>query len=108
VPKEPVILMKSDFCDLYKNFDKFIDSNDQNVKNYLKDFIKKWENGDGKKIAKDKKLDLTKPEIFCIIRIKSNEYMPRFQFAYDSDEFTKEEIVYLIHTIFNPQKSEDN
>jgi hypothetical protein len=61
--KEPVILMKSDFCDLYQNFDKFIDSNDQNVENYLKDFIKKWENGDGKKIAKDKKLDLTKPEI---------------------------------------------
>jgi len=44
---------------------------------------------------------LLKPEIFGIIRIKSNEYMPRFQFAYDSDEFTKEEIVYLIHYIFN-------
>jgi hypothetical protein len=41
------------------------------------------------------------PEIFGIIRIKSNEYMPRFQFAYDSDEFTKEEIIYLIHYIFN-------
>ena len=49
-----------------------------------------------------------KPEVFGIIHIKSNEYMPRFQFAYDSDEFTKEEIVYLIHTIFNPPKSEDN
>ena len=46
--------------------------------------------------------DCTKPEIFGILRIKSNEYMPRFQFAYDSDEFTKEEIVYLIHHIFNP------
>ena len=46
--------------------------------------------------------DLTKPEIFGIIRIKSNDYMPLFQFAYDSDEFTKEEIVYLIHRIFNP------
>jgi hypothetical protein len=40
------------------------------------------------------------PEIFGIIRIKSNEYMPRFLFAYDSDEFTKEEIIYLIHSIF--------
>lgn len=46
--------------------------------------------------------DLTKPEIFGIIRIKSNDYMPLFQFAYDSDEFTKEEIVYLIYYIFNP------
>jgi hypothetical protein len=39
-------------------------------------------------------------EIFALIRIKSTEQMPRFQFAYDSEEFTKEEIVYLIHHIF--------
>jgi hypothetical protein len=45
--------------------------------------------------------DLLKQEIFGLVRIKSNEHMPRFQFAYDSDEFTKEEIVYLIHYIFN-------
>jgi hypothetical protein len=45
--------------------------------------------------------NLLKPEIFGLVRVKSNEYMPRFQFAYDSDEFTKEEIVYLIHYIFN-------
>jgi hypothetical protein len=51
--------------------------------------------------------DLTKPEIFGIIRIKSNEYMPRFLFAYDSDEFTKEEIVYLIYYIFNPEYSQN-
>jgi hypothetical protein len=43
----------------------------------------------------------TKPEVFGIIRINSNDYMPRFQFAYDSDEFTKKEIIYLIHYIFN-------
>jgi len=42
-----------------------------------------------------------KLEIFGIIRIKSNESMPRFQFSYDTDEFTKEEIVYLINYIFN-------
>jgi hypothetical protein len=45
--------------------------------------------------------NLSKPEIFGLLHTKSNEYMPRFQFAYDSDEFTKEEIVYLIHHIFN-------
>jgi hypothetical protein len=45
--------------------------------------------------------DLLKPEIFGLLRIKSNEYMPRFLFAYDIDEFTKEEIVYLIYYIFN-------
>ena len=27
--------------------------------------------------------------------------MPRFQFAYDDEEFTKEEVVYLINYIFN-------
>jgi hypothetical protein len=42
-----------------------------------------------------------KPEVFGIIRIKSNEYMPQFQFAYDDEEFTKEEVVYLISYIFN-------
>jgi hypothetical protein len=45
--------------------------------------------------------ETNKPEIFGLIRIKSTEQMPRFQFAYDSDEFTKEEIIYLIHHIFN-------
>jgi len=40
-----------------------------------------------------------KPEIFGLIRIKSTEQMPRYQFAYDSNEFTKEEIIYLIHHI---------
>jgi hypothetical protein len=43
----------------------------------------------------------SKPKIFGIIRIKSNTNMPRYQFAYDSEKFTKEEIIYLIHTIFN-------
>jgi hypothetical protein len=42
-----------------------------------------------------------KTEIFGLLRIKSSEQMPRYQFAYDSDEFTKEEIIYLIHYIFN-------
>jgi hypothetical protein len=43
---------------------------------------------------------LKKPEVFGIIRLKSNENMPRFQFAYDSNEFTKEEVIYLINYIF--------
>ena len=42
-----------------------------------------------------------KPEIFGIVRIKSTETMPQFLFAYDGDEFTKEEVVYLINYIFN-------
>ena len=49
-----------------------------------------------------------KPEIFGILRIKSSETMPRFLFAYDSDEFTKEEVIYLINYIFNPLDKENN
>jgi hypothetical protein len=45
--------------------------------------------------------DLSIPEIFGIIRTQSNDYMPRFQFAYDDDYFSKDEIVYLIHCIFS-------
>jgi hypothetical protein len=40
-----------------------------------------------------------KPEIFGIKRIKSSDTMPRFQFAYDTDEFTKEETMYILHSI---------
>ena len=40
-------------------------------------------------------------DVFGIIRIPSTDNMPRFQFAYDSNEFTKEEVSYLIHHIFN-------
>jgi hypothetical protein len=43
---------------------------------------------------------LTRPDVFGIKRIKSSDSMPRFQIAYDSDEFTKEEIMYLLHYIF--------
>jgi len=42
-----------------------------------------------------------KVEIFGLVRIQSNEHMPRFQFAYDSDEFTKEEIMYFIKYILS-------
>lgn len=37
-------------------------------------------------------------EVFGMVRIKSSEDMPRYQFAYD--DFTEEEVMYLIHTIF--------
>jgi len=43
-----------------------------------------------------------KQEIFGILRTKSTETMPQFHFAYESDEFTKEEVIYLINYIFNP------
>lgn len=43
-----------------------------------------------------------KPEVFGIIRIKSSETMPRFIVAYDCDEFTREEVIYLINYILNP------
>jgi hypothetical protein len=46
----------------------------------------------------------TQPEIFGLIRIKSKEDMPQFQFAYDHEEFTKDEIVYFIHHIFETLK----
>jgi hypothetical protein len=45
-------------------------------------------------------LSLEKPEIFGIKRIPSTDYMPRYQFAYDINEFTKEKIIYLIHHLF--------
>lgn len=40
------------------------------------------------------------PEVFGIKRIKSTENMPRYQIAYDTDEFTKEELIYILYSIF--------
>jgi hypothetical protein len=39
-------------------------------------------------------------DVFGIVRIKSTESKPRFQFAYDCLNFSKDEIIYLINTIF--------
>ena len=47
----------------------------------------------------------TQPEIFGLIRTKSKEDMPQYQFAYDQEEFTKDEIVYFIHHIFETLKN---
>jgi hypothetical protein len=47
------------------------------------------------------KNELVNLQIFGIVRIKSTDQLPRYQFAYDSNEFTKEEIIYLLYTIFN-------
>jgi hypothetical protein len=42
---------------------------------------------------------MMEPTIFGIKRIKSSDTMPRYQFAYDTDEFTKEETMYVLHSI---------
>lgn len=45
--------------------------------------------------------NLKKTNVFGMIHIPSSEYSPRFQFAYDSEHFTKEEVSYLLYHIFN-------
>lgn len=45
--------------------------------------------------------ELKEIEVFGILRMKSNDYMPRFQFAYDINEFTKEECIYLLHYLLS-------
>jgi hypothetical protein len=43
---------------------------------------------------------LKKINVFSILRIKSSILSPRYQIAYDSDEFSKDELLYLINIIF--------
>ena len=78
-------LYKLDFKPLFNSYTKFNSS--MNVASYYNRiyFLNKYSG---------------ETEIFGILRIKSSENMPRFQFAYDSDEFTRDEIVYLIHYMF--------
>jgi hypothetical protein len=87
--KQPTIidnLQKIDFSSIFSSFNKFKKSN--NLGSYYNSIYYHHKSSE-------------KPEVFGLIHIKSSEIMPRYQFAYDSDEFTKEEIVYLIHYIFN-------
>lgn len=39
-------------------------------------------------------------EVFSILKIYSNEDKPRFLLAYDSDEFNRDELIYLVNCIF--------
>jgi hypothetical protein len=43
---------------------------------------------------------LTKTDVFGIFRNKSNEKMPQFDIAFDSNKFTKDEVMYITYKIF--------
>jgi hypothetical protein len=42
-------------------------------------------------------------QVLGLLRIQSSEEMPRFLFAYDDDEFTKEEVLYLLNTMLTKE-----
>ena len=46
-------------------------------------------------------------DVFSILKIYSNEDKPRFLLAYDSDEFSNEEIIYLVNCIFKNKYNTD-
>ena len=78
-----------DFRSLFDGYSKYYNSNGIPSCYNCIYYCNKKCSGDNRKVEKS--------EILGIIRIQSNEYMPRFKFAYDSDEFTKEEVMYLIY-----------
>lgn len=45
--------------------------------------------------------------IFSILKIYSNEDKPRFIMAYDSDEFNRDEVIYLVNCIFKNKYNTD-
>jgi len=54
-----------------------------------------WNNRDGIK------------NVFSILKLYSNEDKPRFLLAYDSDEFNKDEVIYLVNCIFKNKYNTD-
>lgn len=42
-------------------------------------------------------------QVLGLLRIQSSEEMPRFLFAYDDDEFTKEEVLFLLNTMLTKE-----
>jgi hypothetical protein len=49
---------------------------------------------------------LKKMDVFAILRVKSSVSSPRYQVAYDSDEFSKETILHLINCIFRDKPTQ--
>ena len=45
--------------------------------------------------------------VFSILKLYSNEDKPRFLLAYDSDEFNKDEVIYLVNCIFKNKYNTD-
>jgi hypothetical protein len=45
--------------------------------------------------------------VFSILKLYSNEDKPRFLLSYDSDEFSQEEIIYLVNCIFKNKYNTD-
>jgi hypothetical protein len=79
-------ISKTDFNNLFKGYSKYNPSiNIESVYNEIYYYH-----------TKSEKLD-----VFGIKHLPSGEYSHRFQFAYNIDEFTKEEISYVLHYIFN-------
>ena len=39
-----------------------------------------------------------------LVRLRSSNAMPRFMFAYESEEFTKEEVVFLLYTMLTKER----
>ncbi len=76
------------FCGIFKNY-KMYDYNN-NLASYFNCIYYKY------KIANPVK----KIDVFAILRVKSSVSSPRYQVAYDSDDFSKEELLYLINCIF--------
>lgn len=45
-------------------------------------------------------IERIKKDVFGIIHKKSSQYKPLYKIAYDSDEFTKEDVAYIINYLF--------
>lgn len=77
------------FGNIFKNYELY--DNNNNISSYFNCIYYKHKVVD----TKAKKMD-----VFAILRVKSSVSSPRYQIAYDSDDFTKESILYIINCIF--------
>lgn len=92
--KQPVINNKGQLClkfdDLFKSYTKY---SKHNIVESVYNFIYYYH-----------ETPLEKCDIFGVVQLKSSNTKPRFQFAYNSDKFSKEEVIYIINYIFITSK----
>ena len=77
------------FTKLFNQFQKYDKNN--NLPSYFNGIYFRHQSINGK---------LCKIDKFGIVRLKSYIYSPIYQFAYDSKEFSKDQIIFIINSIF--------
>jgi hypothetical protein len=90
------------FRNIFKNYEHYNSNN--TVASYFNCIYSKVKVIESEKVVESERkaavFTVKEVEVFSVVRIKSSISSPRYQIAYDSNEFSKDELLVLINYIF--------